>query len=92
MLGNNQYSIQYLDSVVMCDIPALPVTVKKLVKKAIEQRLTVDPLGLGKPLRYSLKRHFRIRVGNYRIVYRVEQRGNVVLVVAIKHRKHIYEH
>jgi mRNA-degrading endonuclease RelE of RelBE toxin-antitoxin system len=51
----------------------------------------VDPIGLGKPLRYSLKGHRRIRIGDYRIVYRVEPKSRTVLIVAIKHRKDIYE-
>jgi mRNA interferase RelE/StbE len=48
----------------------------------------IDPVGFGKPLRYSLKGHRRLRVGDYRIVYRIE--NNNVLIVAIKHRKDIY--
>ena len=43
------YHIFYADSVVMEDIPALPVCNKEQIKRAIEERLTVDPVGLGKP-------------------------------------------
>ena len=87
----NMYKIEYLVSVVKCDIPALPSTMKKIIKKAIEERLMVDPVGLGKPLRYSLKGHKRLRVGDYRIIYRIELSSNKVIIVAIKHRKCIYE-
>jgi len=57
---------------------------------AIETRLTVDPVGLGKPLRYSFVGHRRIRVGDYRIVYRIDLQNNVVVVILIKHRKDVY--
>jgi len=92
-LGSNaqSFSIEYLPSVVEEDIPALPKTIKTQIKKAIETRLTADPIGLGKPLRYSFKGHRRIRVGDYRIVYRVSAETYVVTIVIIKHRKDVYE-
>lgn len=91
MSGNKPYQIDYLESVVKEDIPALPKKAKDTIKKAIEERLMLDPIGFGKPLRYSLKGHRRLRVGDYRIVYRIEPDTNTVLIVAIKHRKDIYE-
>lgn len=66
------YSVEYLQSVVREDIPVLPKRFAQSIKRAIEERLTVDPIGFGKPLRYSLSGHRRLRVGDYRIVYRVD--------------------
>lgn len=89
--GSNAYSIVYLDQVVEDDIPALPKTMRELIRRAIESRLTADPVGLGKPLRYSFIGHRRIRVGDYRIVYRIDEKFRVVTIVIIKHRKEVYE-
>jgi mRNA interferase RelE/StbE len=89
--GNNSFVIEYLDTVIKKDIPKLPKTIKLRIKNAIETRLTVDPIGLGKPLRYSFVGHRRIRVGDYRIVFRVDMENFIVLVVMIKHRKDVYE-
>lgn len=89
--GNNGYQIEYLDTVVEEDIPSLPVSVHDRIKRAIETRLVADPVGLGKPLRYSFKGHRRIRVGDYRIIYRLDNAKKLVTVVLIKHRKHVYE-
>ena len=91
MPGSKLYSIEYLQDVVDKDIPALPKSIKLMIKKAIEERLRVDPIGFGKPLRYSLKGHRRLRVSDYRIVYRIHSSHPTVLIVAIKHRKDIYE-
>lgn len=85
------YQIRYLDEVVRKDIPALPLSVRTLIKRAIEERLAIDPIGFGKPLRYSLKGHRRIRVSDYRVVYRIEPEVKTVIIVAIKHRKNVYE-
>lgn len=89
--GNKSYIIEYLDSVVQKDIPQLPKKMRTLIQRAIEERLALDPVGLGKPLRYSLKGHRRLRVGDYRIVYRINSEKQTVIIVVIKHRKDVYD-
>ncbi len=89
--GNKLFEVEYLESVVKEDIPDLPKTMRSRIKTAIETRLSVDPIGLGKPLRYSFVGHRRIRIGNYRIVYRVNMEKHSILIVLIKHRKNVYE-
>jgi len=84
MPGNNgPYRIEYAPNVEKEEIPALPKTVRAVIKKAIEERLVLDPVRFGKPLRYSLK--------GLRRVYRVNLLDNVVVIVMIKHRKDVYE-
>jgi mRNA-degrading endonuclease RelE of RelBE toxin-antitoxin system len=91
MMHGSEYQIKYLEVVIRKHIPKLSTTAKKIVKSAIEQRLMVDPVGFGKPLRYSLNGHRRLRVGDYRVIYRIEADDKTVLIVAIKHRKDIYK-
>jgi mRNA-degrading endonuclease RelE of RelBE toxin-antitoxin system len=43
----------------------------------------------AKPLRGSLKRSFRVRTGDWRIIFRVA--GNVLTITAISNRKDAYE-
>lgn len=88
--GSKLFTIEYLGSVVEEDIPALPKTMRARIRQAIETRLTADPIGLGKPLRYSFIGHRRLRVGDYRIVYRLDVENHTVLIVLIKHRKDVY--
>lgn len=90
-MSGSKYSVEYLNSVLDQDIPLLPKIAKRQIQKAIEERLMVDPVGFGKPLRYSLKGHRRLRIGDYRVVYRIETEKNLVLILAIKHRKDIYK-
>ena len=85
------YQILYLDEVIRKDVRVLPTSAKILIKRAIEERLIVDPIAFGKPLRYSLRGHRRLRVSDYRIVYRIEPETHTVVIVAIKHRKEVYE-
>jgi mRNA interferase RelE/StbE len=91
MSGSKLYRVEYLESVVNDDIPDLSTSAKQLIQKAIEERLMVDPIGFGKPLRYSLKGHRRLRVSDYRVVYRIESLNHTVIIIAIKHRKDVYK-
>jgi addiction module RelE/StbE family toxin len=85
------YTLEYLEEVVKKHIPAIPPKIKNIIKKAIEERIAIDPIAFGKPLRYSLKGYRRLRVGDYRIVYRISYEEKNVIICAIKHRKDIYE-
>jgi len=76
------YRVAYLQSVVADDIPALPKSAKRQIRRAIETKLTTHPFELGKPLRYSLQGARRLRVGDYRVIFRIES-PDVVLVVKI---------
>lgn len=85
------YRIIYDDKVVRDDIPALAKSARELIRKSIEHRLTVDPVSYGKPLRYSLSGHRRIRVSNYRIIYRIAEEEKTVYIMTIVHRKDAYD-
>ena len=84
------YRIDYLESVAEKDIPRLSRTARQQVRRAIEKKLTAHPVELGKPLRYSLKRARRLRVGDYRVIYRIELPATV-LILKIGHRREVYE-
>jgi mRNA interferase RelE/StbE len=80
--------IYYHPEVVSEDIPSLPKVMKQRVKKAIETKLATYPETFGTPLRGSLISLWKLRVGDYRIVY--DLKDTKVYIHAIGHRKHIY--
>ncbi|MBM3580147.1 MAG: type II toxin-antitoxin system RelE/ParE family toxin [Alphaproteobacteria bacterium] len=82
------YQILYESEVVQSDIPALSKDVVKLIRSAIEKKLAVNPIEFGKPLQYDLLGHRRLRVGDYRVIYRIEKK--LVIISAIKCRREIY--
>jgi mRNA interferase RelE/StbE len=69
----------------------LPKSIREIIRKAIEKKLTIDPVTFGKPLRYSLKGYRRLRVGDYRVIYKIIEDKVIVFIVDIDHRKDIYE-
>lgn len=85
------YRIAYEKNVISTDIPKLPKSAYTLIKRAITERLVTDPLHYGKPMRRSLSGHRRLRVSDYRIIYRIDDKQKTVYIVAIGHRKNVYE-
>ena len=84
-----RYQIEY-DPKLEENIKHIPKNMRDRIKIAIETRLSVAPNELGKPLTKEWKDHRRLRVGNYRVIYKVFEDRVVVLIVEIDHRKDVY--
>ncbi len=82
------YSIVYHAEIAK-DISGLPKNIKSRIKKSIEHRLLIDPIKYGQPLRRSLQGYRKLRVGDYRIVYKIKQ--NIIIILKIGHRKEVYD-
>lgn len=67
----------------------LPPDVKRGVRAAL-RALSATP-GLGAALLRELEGQWRYRVRRYRIVYEVDVRTRVLRIVAVGHRRTIYE-
>ena len=83
------FEIFYHTDVVKKDIPKIDDVWRQKIKSAIETKLRTKPELYGKPLRRSLKNYRKLRVGNYRVIFRLE--GKTVKVLAIKHRSVVYK-
>lgn len=82
------FSIVYHHLVVRNDIPKLSSEWKKKVRGAIEEKLTTRPDLYGKPLRRPLKGYRKLRIGDYRVIFKIEK--NTVKVLIIRHRSAVY--
>ncbi|SDY20579.1 mRNA interferase RelE/StbE [Allochromatium warmingii] len=82
------FSIIYHPDVKKRDIPTINGNLHQRLKKAIETRLMTAPQDYGEPLRKTLKGYWKLRVGDYRIVFRIE--GQEILILGICHRKDVY--
>ena len=83
------YSLRYHPDVKAKDLPKLNRTIRKRIKTAIEQRLLVSPEKYSEPLRRTLKGYRKLRVGDYRVVLRIERFD--ILILGIFHRKDVYD-
>lgn len=82
------FNVSYHYLVVRDDIPKLSKEWKEKIKKEIEKRLMTHPDLYGKPLRRSLKGYRKLRVGNYRIIFKIN--SNIVKILIIQHRSMVY--
>ena len=83
------FDIRYQESVAKDDIPRLDYEWRKKIELAIENKLTTRPDIYGKPLRQSLKGYRKLRVGDWRVIFRIER--NTVKIFAIGHRSLVYK-
>lgn len=71
------------------DVVKIPKNIRLRIQKAIENRLMVDPVSFGDPLRRVLKGYRKFRVGHYRLIYKLEQK--TIIVLFLGHRKNVYD-
>ncbi|BAP00010.1 type II toxin-antitoxin system RelE family toxin [Wolbachia endosymbiont of Cimex lectularius] len=74
----NKHQIYYEEDAVYEDLPALPKTIRLRVKEAIKERLSDFPDKAGKPLLGELKGSRRMQVGDYRVIYEVDDLEHMV--------------
>jgi len=83
------YTLVYHPDVRRKDISAISRNLRQRIAHAIETRLTTEPERYGEPLRGTLKGYWRLRVGDYRVVFKVVQ--NEVWIFGIIHRREVYD-
>ena len=82
------YQLLYHADVKKVDLPKIDAKNKAMLKRAIKERLATQPEVYGKPLQRTLKGYWKLRVGEYRVVFKMSQ--NDVLILGIIHRREVY--
>jgi len=84
-----RFHILLLEQVTEEDIPHLSRRDHERIGQAIAKKLTEHPEIFGKPLRRALKGYRSLRVGDFRVVFRIQE--NTVKIFLIAHRSVVYE-
>jgi len=79
---------KYHPDVKRSDLPKIDAKNRGMIKRAIEDRLATQPETYGKPLQRTLKGYWKLRVGDYRVVFKVS--SDDILILGIIHRKEVY--
>ncbi len=82
------HRLLYHPDVSAVDLPSVNLNLARRILRAIEHRLTAEPAYYGEPLRHRLKGYWKLRVGDYRIIYRIV--GQEVWIYRIGHRREVY--
>jgi mRNA interferase RelE/StbE len=83
------FTLRYHPDVRRVDLPLLDERAKGRIRRAIEERLCLSPERYGEPLRKTLKGYWKLRVGDYRVVFKIK--GKEVWILGVAHRRDAYQ-
>ena len=83
-----RYSLEFTASAAR-EFKALDRKIRRRITERINALLD-DPFPSGVKKLQAEVHHFRIRVGDYRVVYRIDGKRVVIVIVRIGHRKEVY--
>jgi mRNA interferase RelE/StbE len=72
------------------ELRRLPAKMIRRIARAIDQ-LQVDPRPRGSENLVGSESTYRIRVGDFRVIYEIEDEAHTLLVTRIRHRKDAYQ-
>jgi mRNA interferase RelE/StbE len=84
-----KFQLIYHPDVKKIDLKGIDKKNKAMIKRAIEERLAIHPELYGKPLQRSLRGYWRLRIGEYRIVFKIS--GEKIIILGIINRKKVYQ-
>lgn len=87
-MAERLYTVEYLE-IAEKSLLRLPKQIVKRVRDSI-QALKIDPRPPGSKKLKGEGNKWRIRVGDYRVVYSIEDDRLVILIIDVGHRKDIY--
>lgn len=81
------------DAQVEHDLKKIDREVQRRIMRYLGEKIATgkDPRRFGVPLRRELSGLWKYRLGDYRIICRIEDKKVVVFVIRIGHRKDIYK-
>jgi len=83
------YAIVVASKVDTEDLPCIGKADRLYILTAIRRKLSLSPDLFGKPLRNPLAGFWDLRVGDYRVIYKI--RRHTVVILLVMHRSRGYE-
>lgn len=82
------YRSYYHSDIKKEDLLKIPKNIQARICKAIEERLLTEPEKYDEPLRRGLYGYRKLRIGDYRVIYKVDKEK--IFIFKIGHRKEVY--
>jgi mRNA interferase RelE/StbE len=71
------------------DLRRLPTDLKRRIDTGV--RMLENNPGIGKRLRGELEGTMSLRIGDYRVLYAVQESGRLVVLLTVAHRSGVYD-
>ncbi|MEM9540105.1 MAG: type II toxin-antitoxin system RelE/ParE family toxin [Cyanobacteria bacterium P01_E01_bin.42] len=88
-MTDNRYSLQFKNSAAK-EFRGLPTDIKQRIGEAVEE-LCFDPRPDGVVKLKGDDDLYRIRVGNYRVIYEIDDDEKALLIMRVRHRGDAYK-
>ncbi len=79
------------DSRIEKDLSGLDRRTKERIINKVTTHLNKNPESLGKKLSGEYSQYYRYQEGNWRIIYSISKKENILTVYKVGHRKEIYK-
>lgn len=68
------------------------LSINRILKKIDFWQQQENPLRFAQPLKGIFKGRYKFRVGDYRIIFRVDSKGAIIIlfILQIRHRREVY--
>lgn len=88
-MSTEDYSIEFLPTALK-ELSKLPLEVQQRIADRIDE-LKTNPYPPGIKALKNGDGRLRLRVGDYRVIYRIEADNLVIIVIKVGHRRNIYK-
>ncbi|MFH1980005.1 MAG: type II toxin-antitoxin system RelE/ParE family toxin [Patescibacteria group bacterium] len=85
------HKIKFASEQVKKQFDKLPISVFKQADKVIIS-LTKNPFPEGVKKLKSLGDFYRIRISDFRVIYKINHKNQEIIIMRVKHRKDVYKH
>lgn len=83
-----KYEVVFVSSAAK-EFRSLPIDIKRRIGTAVEM-LSQNPRPTGVRKLQGHEQLYRIRVGQYRIVYAIDDQAKLIRVTRVRHRREVY--
>jgi mRNA interferase RelE/StbE len=84
-----RYDVKWHEKAVK-DLKKLDRAKALLLVEKVKNRLAEDPVAQGMPLKGLFKGLYRYRVGDYRVIYAIDESESTILILKIGDRMSVY--
>ena len=75
------------DLVLEKDFKKIDLADQKRILTTIRKKLATEPKKFGRPLRGELKKYWKLRVGEYRVIYEILEEQVLVYIILVGFRR-----